>query len=192
VRRRTDSAAAYVVPEDGLAFNRRMPYVRTILAIATLAIGLVGMSSSCGDSDCGDLLARWQNLSARASEVACTADSDCEVVGQSGSCGCSSAIAPGGVAVNTRAYSASGGDDLEGRLYRVCSDSLPAGCDFAPAGHKCTAGRCAAVFRGGCGMSGDGGVRMPLDTRPLDTSATGIDAPAPTGSVDSALDATGG
>ena len=147
-----------------------------LVAPCLFALGL----SACGD--CASARAEWQGLVKRADVLACTSDSDCILVGQTGTCDCSPSMAGNGVAVNAAAYQAAGGDKMLDNYYANCSgDKTGWCCDCAPlSAIGCVNGQCAIVQDGRCGGGRqDGGALMsPADADGGNSADAAFDVPA--------------
>lgn len=153
--------------------------VRGILFVVALLF-VFGVSA-CGD--CASARAEWQGLVKRAKVLACTSDSDCMLVGQTGTCDCSFSMAGNGVAVNAAAYQAAGGDKMLENYYTTCSGDKTGSwcCDCAPmSAIGCVNGQCAIVQVGRCGGGRqDGGALMsPADADGGNSADAAFDVPA--------------
>ncbi|MBN1491921.1 MAG: hypothetical protein JXA69_18560 [Phycisphaerae bacterium] len=144
------------------------PLGSLLLGVLLLSQGL----AACGD--CASTAREWHALVKRADVVACSADSDCILVGQTSTCDCSESMAGNGVAVNGAAYQAAGGERMLTSFYLYCREHMPVRCcDCAPRSTTgCVDGRCAIVQYGCCVCQPDGG-------RPWSQPDAGIDVPEP-------------
>jgi hypothetical protein len=128
-----------------------------------------------GDGSCSMMVAEWRSLVGLAGVVSCTTDSECEVVGQSGSCSCSNALEANGLAVNTAAYASAGGPALLETIYGSCSN-LPMCCDCGQRTAGCVNGQCALVGYSRCCGCPDGSTAKPAADA-ADGKATGAIVP---------------
>ena len=150
-------------------------YGGLLVAVLLSGQGLV----ACGD--CESTARDWRSLTDRKDVVACTADSQCILVGQSSTCDCSESMTPNGVAVNGAAYRAAGGETMLENFYRSCRGHMSRCCDCAPwSATGCVNGQCAIVRYGCCGCPPDGGRPWtPADAAASPLVDAAVDVPEP-------------